>query len=907
MNLLQMSISAAVMIAAIIILRAALIYKLPKKAFLFLWGLVLLRLLLPVSIPSPFSVYSWLPQGGEAQATEAEARFYAPQVPAAAERITERLDKERNYQLPSTSFMERLPISLWVVVWAAGCFLCIVFFLIAYGRGMRKFKTALPVDTDFIHDWRTKHPLKRPLAVRRSNQVLTPLSYGVFRPVILLPEKLDLTNTEVLNYILTHEYVHIRHFDILTKAVMILALSIHWFNPLVWIMFLLLNRDIELVCDETVIRMFGEKSRSAYAYTLIDMEIHQAGLVPLCNNFSKNAIEERIGAIMKMKKTSMAALVLALLLAVSLTVIFATSAAGVKPNQTSAAEAAFSEEERNWLRALQWNGYEDMSVSEYQNKVWQMTDTKEYQELLERVAQNEALQQQAASDAFASFLCNILVPLTSEKWQTREFGGSIGSYFSETMGSGERWTNDETALEFSFTLDIKKADELTVGEYAAAHSAVRNALLTALQDKTEKELCNKDFMQKAIDAKIEKIKKEWSSDKLWVSAEYFYTPLPESDRESFDNHAEQSEPRRCPQASEEDYRLLLALKTLDYQKMTVADFNKALLEWASSNPERLERIDEDIAFNDYGVSLSAEEKNFIVLTVGASGRENAELVKSGYMGVKEKDPETMIILPDKERQNRTHSFYSSLSYHLSYHISDKKALTIGERDACLARVMSGIEQFWREAKIEDILKMTDAEAVERLNQIAAAESSQKISFQIAAEQVYLKKVWDEKDRAVEEQILLRNGTTSADENAETFSNGKTESGSSYEGEKADTGLEGQAEPTADPWIQRASAAEVGAELTADEWEELYSVYKPFGLVYDKEQDCFYYHGKLVRTFVDVMQSNGKSFDSGEFKGIMRQLHNLDGKGEIDVYAVRDYGQPDSQGNGTLIGVKENIK
>lgn len=56
-----------------------------------------------------------------------------------------------------------------------------------------------------------------------------------------------------------------------------------------------------------------------------------------------------------------------------------------------------------------------------------------------------------------------------------------------------------------------------------------------------------------------------------------------------------------------------------------------------------------------------------------------------------------------------------------------------------------------------------------------------------------------------------------------------------------------------------------------------------------------------------MQSNGKSFDSGEFKGIMRQLHNLDGKGEIDVYAVRDYGQPDSQGNGTLIGVKENIK
>lgn len=101
---------------------------------------------------------------------------------------------------------------------------------------------------------------------------------------------------------MTHELVHIRHFDAAAKLFLTAALCVHWYNPLVWAMYVLANRDIELACDEAVVRSFGGDVKSAYARTLIGMEEKKTGLIPLCNNFSKNAIEERVTAIMKMKK-----------------------------------------------------------------------------------------------------------------------------------------------------------------------------------------------------------------------------------------------------------------------------------------------------------------------------------------------------------------------------------------------------------------------------------------------------------------------------------------------------------------------------------------------------------------------------------------------------------------------------
>ena len=92
-------------------------------------------------------------------------------------------------------------------------------------------------------------------------------------------------------------------------------------------------------------------------------------------------------------------------------------------------------------------------------------------------------------------------------------------------------------------------------------------------------------------------------------------------------------------------------------------------------------------------------------------------------------------------------------------------------------------------------------------------------------------------------------------------------------------------------------------ITPDELAKVYSVYEPFGLTYDKKQNCLYYNGKLVREFIDILSSNGEALESGKFKGAMRQFSNPDGKGKVDIKAVRDYTKLNADGIGELIGVE----
>lgn len=137
-----------------------------------------------------------------------------------------------------------------------------------------------------------------------------------------------------------HEYVHISRFDTIAKLIAAYALCIHWFNPFVWVMYLLFNRDMELACDESVIRQFGDESKSAYSLMLIHMEATKSGLSPLCNNFSRNAAEERITAIMSTKRTTKIALLSACLIVLVTAGLFATSAAASTDRITKDTPAA---------------------------------------------------------------------------------------------------------------------------------------------------------------------------------------------------------------------------------------------------------------------------------------------------------------------------------------------------------------------------------------------------------------------------------------------------------------------------------------------------------------------------------------------------------------------------------------
>lgn len=336
MKLLQMSLAGGVMILVITVIRALAIERLPKKTFLALWAAALARLLAPVSLSSALSIYSLLARRVPA-AAEWTAVPALPDLPVAAETAAAAAAQQ-------TASAPAAQAPVWTIVWAVGVAVCAVVFAAAYGRCCREFRASFPVESEVTRRWLQSHPLRRTIAIRRSGRISSPLTFGVLRPVILMPKKTDWTDETALRYVLEHEFVHIQRFDVLSKLLLIAAVCVHWFNPLVWVMYVLANRDLELSCDETVLRRFGGDVRAAYARVLIRMEAARGGFAPLCNHFGKNAIEERITAIMKTKRITIVSLGLAALLVAGTVTVFATSAKRGTSGTPVKASGAFAEE-----------------------------------------------------------------------------------------------------------------------------------------------------------------------------------------------------------------------------------------------------------------------------------------------------------------------------------------------------------------------------------------------------------------------------------------------------------------------------------------------------------------------------------------------------------------------------------
>ena len=253
MSLLQMSVKGGVMILAITVLRALAMNHVPKKTFLALWGAALLRLVLPVSLSSTLSIYSLLGQKTAPTVKELPAAVF-PVLPSGQTAAI----------LPQTDGAPVQTISVWSIVWIAGVVLCAVFFAAAYWNCCQEFRMSLPADNDAARQWLQTHPLRRGISIRQSDRVSSPLTFGVLHPVILMPKRTDWNNKTALQYVLEHEFVHIRRFDIVYKLLLIAAACVHWFNPLVWVMYVLANRDMELSCDESVVRRFGSDARASY-------------------------------------------------------------------------------------------------------------------------------------------------------------------------------------------------------------------------------------------------------------------------------------------------------------------------------------------------------------------------------------------------------------------------------------------------------------------------------------------------------------------------------------------------------------------------------------------------------------------------------------------------------------------
>lgn len=314
MNLLEMTLQGGVLILVILLLRGLLRYRLPGWTFRILWGVALVRLLVPLTLPSQWSVYTGLDRLADRAETVQTAP--APQ-PGPSVIWTAPSEEPSHSDVPAApsepvpapvpeGAAQTVPVKVpWhIVLWGTGAGLLALAFAVSYGRNVAVFRTALPLTHPAINRWRQCYPVLRGVPIRRCDRIRSPLTYGLVRPVVLLPKGLDCDDTQELGYVLLHEGAHIRHRDAWWKLFLAAALCVHWFNPLVWCMYVCANRDLERCCDESVVRACGLKARSEYALTLLKWEERRSGLLPLCSPFSNRIMKERVTFIMKLKQQS---------------------------------------------------------------------------------------------------------------------------------------------------------------------------------------------------------------------------------------------------------------------------------------------------------------------------------------------------------------------------------------------------------------------------------------------------------------------------------------------------------------------------------------------------------------------------------------------------------------------------
>ena len=249
LNLLNVSITATWFILAIIIFRVVF-KKVPKFVNCILWSLVIVRLILPFSIESPFSfIENTTPVKSE--------QFYIETTESNISQKSEKSEVTENSV--SDDFVAVKPenkktidlTEIISVIWISGSGVMLLYALLSYIKIRSKVKERLPYQK----------------SVYLCENINTPFILGVIKPKIYIPVSIS---EEDAVFVIKHEKTHLKRLDHLLKPLGFIVLSVYWFNPAIWVLYILLCRDIELACDEKVIKELGEENKKAYSNTLIN-------------------------------------------------------------------------------------------------------------------------------------------------------------------------------------------------------------------------------------------------------------------------------------------------------------------------------------------------------------------------------------------------------------------------------------------------------------------------------------------------------------------------------------------------------------------------------------------------------------------------------------------------------------
>lgn len=307
-QVVSMSLTAGLVILAICAARL-LLRQAPKKFSYWLWAGAAFRLVCPFSFPAAFSLLALAPAAQTVAETGPLTEVsYLPGagLPAAAPGVG-----AADAALPQAAGAGQA-LGLWEVlglVWLLGAAALLIGALVAYLRVKGQVATAVK----FAHN------------VYECGAFRSPFVLGFFRPKIYIPFGLEPRQRE---HVLCHESAHIQRRDYLVKPLGFLLLAIHWFNPLVWLAFHLMSRDMEMSCDEKVLSQLGEEARREYSLSLLSIGSRRRFPAPNPLAFGETGVKERVVNVMKFRRAKRWVTVAAAVAVVAVTAACAANPAG---------------------------------------------------------------------------------------------------------------------------------------------------------------------------------------------------------------------------------------------------------------------------------------------------------------------------------------------------------------------------------------------------------------------------------------------------------------------------------------------------------------------------------------------------------------------------------------------------
>ena len=304
LKIVNMSISASWLVVAVLILRLVL-KKAPKWVNVLLWGIVAVRLICPFSFESALSL---IPSADTFPEKIISGPSFDVQtgITPIDNRINDYLGDRYFEGVTVPTNNGNNVMTILTIVWIIGILLLATYTIISYQRLNRKVDTAVHYKDNIF----------------QSENVSSPFVLGIINPRIYLPFSM---NEQNLEHVVAHEQAHICRKDHWWKPLGFLLLTIYWFNPLMWLAYVLLCRDIELACDEKVIKKLGNEQRADYTQALVACSVNRRMIAACPLAFGEVGVKERVKSVMNYKKPAFWVIIIAVIVCVGVAVCFLTN------------------------------------------------------------------------------------------------------------------------------------------------------------------------------------------------------------------------------------------------------------------------------------------------------------------------------------------------------------------------------------------------------------------------------------------------------------------------------------------------------------------------------------------------------------------------------------------------------